>query len=125
MEILKTLTDVTEKLYREGKIDDRKIFSYATALSLPNGNYGMVGIGFNHDKFIVVGLEVTFKEFILGDVLYEIPLNEIEDVKGISFILYPFVKFRWQGAKFKFRAFLYKIGIVDILKGKNKENAVA
>ena len=50
MEILKTLTDVTEKLYREGKIDDRKIFSYATALSLPNGNYGMVGIGFNHDK---------------------------------------------------------------------------
>ena len=113
------LDEAKEYLFKEGIIDERKIFSCSNAQNLPDGSYGMVGIGFNKEKFIVCDVRPSgLTGFDLGNVLYEIPTSEITDVKGSEFVLNRFVKFKWQGAKFCFKAFANNAGIVGILKGK-------
>ena len=113
-----SLAETKEELFKKGIIDERRIFSCATAQNLPDGSFGLVGIGFKGDTFVVcdanpaglTGVEV-------GKVLYEIPVSEISDVKGSNFVLNRYVNFSWQGAKFGFKAFANNLGIIDILKG--------
>ena len=109
--------ELYEKLFNEGRIDERRIFTFVTAKRLPGGGYGMVGLGFNKDKLVVIDVtSVKLSSIELGETLYEIPINEIEDMKGSYFVFYPYLKFNWQGGKFYFTALGYKSGILEVLK---------
>ena len=120
------LDEAKDFLLKEGIIDERKIFSCSNAQNLPDGSYGLVGIGFNKDKFIVCDVSPEGLTGIKpGKVLYEIPLSEVSDVKGSDFVLWRFVKFNWQGAKFCFKAFASNAGIISTLKGNNAYRATA
>jgi hypothetical protein len=109
--------DLNEKLFNEGKIDERRIFTIVTAKRLPGGGYGMVGLGFNKDKLVVIDvISVKLSSIELGETLFEIPIKEMENIKGSYFVFYPFLKFTWQGGRFFFSAIGYNSGILEAIR---------
>lgn len=109
--------DLNEKLFNEGKIDERRIFTIVTAKRLPGGGYGMVGLGVNKDKLVVIDvISVKLSSIELGETLFEIPIKEIEDIRGSYFVFYPYLKFNWQGGRFYFTAIGYKSGILEAIR---------
>ena len=56
---MRKMSDVIDDLVKEGRIDERRLFSIANAKTMPQG-YGFVGLGINNDKIIVTHIFFDF-----------------------------------------------------------------
>ncbi len=115
---LKKIQQIQSKLYAEGKIDSRKIFSFANAKKLPQG-YGLIGIGVKDDNLVIFDADMGSN---VGEKIYEIPMSEIEKLKaGAIFGIMTYMKFTYCGAKFNIQNFSFKIGLVEAVKHGNSK----
>lgn len=66
-----------KKMMDEGYCDDRGVVFCATATSLPNGEYGIVLLALHGDILSIY--DVLDMHNTIGDRLYEIPLQKMDD----------------------------------------------
>ena len=93
---------IKSSLYSQGAIDERKLFGFAMAKKLPSGGYGLVAIGIKGDKFIIFDAKPSSAGGEVTDVLFEIPMNEIEDFKtGKTYLIIDYMSFNWNGGEFR------------------------
>lgn len=77
--------------------DDRNAVVVANAKKLPNGEYGLCLLSINGNILRIS--DTNFKQEI-GSVLYEIPLNQISNVKASSFVFNRYLKFIYKNQQF-------------------------
>ena len=82
-----------------GMVDERKIAYAAGARNLPNGEFGLSLLCINRNMLIVYALDVMQT---VGDKLYEIPLNQISNLKASAFLLNSYLIFQHEGFRYKF-----------------------
>ena len=99
-----------EKLIAEGFCDDRGAGFCATATKLPKGEYGMVAICVNGNKLNLFDVDMKSN---LGEILYEVDLKQIENLKIKSGLFSQVLKFDYNGSTFSFTNF---VGVKPALK---------
>ena len=108
------MDELKSTLYSQGNIDERKLFSFVNSKTIPIWGLGALGgiinvmatfagIGINGDKIIVFSASMGGLIGKVTGVLYEIPMDEIENFKmGKKLFLISYIRFTWQGKKFYF-----------------------
>lgn len=99
-----------EKLISDGYCDSRGAGFCATATTLPKGEYGMVALCVNGS--ILNLYDVDMKSNI-GQLLYEVDLKQIKNLKIRAGILSQVLKFEYQGSTYSFTNF---VGVKPALK---------
>ena len=99
-----------EKLITEGYCDNRGAGFCATATKLPNGEYGMVALCVNGSKLNLFDVDMRSN---LGDLLYEVDLKQIENLKIKAGIFSQVLKFEYNGYTYSFTNF---VGVKPALK---------
>lgn len=111
------IKEVAAKLYSEGKIDERKLFSVANAKRLPQG-YGYIGLGMKGNNLIIFDYELRKG---VGEVIYDIPLVDVEKLKVGAFLgIFTYLKFTYCGGKFNIQNFAFSLGIEKAIRNANK-----
>ena len=106
-----------EKLITEGYCDNRGAGFCATATKLPNGEYGMVALCVNGSKLNLFDIDMRSN---LGDLLYEVDLKQIENLKIKAGIFSQVLKFEYNGYSYSFTNF---VGVKPALKVIEEEAA--
>ncbi len=104
---------VKEELLKAGLLDEEKSVVFATAKSLPRGEYGLVILALN-DRFLTI-LDTDFSQRI-GDILYEIPLRQITAIKSSDFVFNPYLKFNYDEFRYYFARFGDAKNFINALK---------
>lgn len=98
------MDELRSTLYSQGSIDEKKLFTFTNAQKLPSGGFGLVGLGINGEKLVVFSAEPGGAVGKVTGVLYEIPMNEIENFKmGKHLFILSYMQFTWQGGNFYFK----------------------
>lgn len=105
-----------EKMIAEGHCDNRGAAFCATATELPNGEYGIVALCVNGNKLNLYDVDMKNN---IGELLYEVSLNQIEDLKIKSGILAQVLKFKFAGSVYSFKNFM---GVKPALKVIEEES---
>ena len=111
------MTKFQEKLITEGYCDNRGAGFCATATKLPNGEYGMVALCVNGSKLNLFDVDMRSN---LGDLLYEVDLKQIENLKIKAGIFSQILKFEYNGYSYSFTNF---IGVKPALRVIEEEAA--
>ena len=82
-----------------GMVDERKIAYAAGARNLPNGEYGLCLLCIYRNNLSVYELDI---HQTVGEKLYEIPLNQVRNLKASSFLLNSYLIFTYNGFRYKF-----------------------
>ena len=98
----KSLDQVKAEMLEAGLVDARKIAVFANAKQLPNGEFGLCVLGIR-DGVLTVS-DADFSQQV-GAELYEIPLDQIADIKSSSFVFNRYVQFTYQDFRWKFADF--------------------
>ena len=106
-----------EKLITEGYCDNRGAGFCATATKLPNGEYGMVALCVNGSKLNLFDVDMRSN---LADLLYEVDLKQIENLKIKAGIFSQVLKFEYNGYSYSFTNF---VGVKPALKVIEEEAA--
>ena len=87
-----------ENFYNQGLVDERKLYTVGNAKQLPNGEFG----------FVMMCLKNHYLDFYDTDIrdtvgkhLYSVDLRHITNLKTSTFILNSFIKFTYQGFRYK------------------------
>lgn len=99
-----------DKLVADGFCDSRGAGFCATASKLPNGEYGIVALCVNGSKLNLY--DVDMKSNII-ELLYEVDLKKIENLKIRAGIFSQVLKFEYNGSTFSFTNF---VGVKPALK---------
>ncbi len=99
-----------EKLIAEGFCDNRGAGFCATATKLPKGEYGMVALCVNDCKLNLFDVDMKSN---LGELLYEVDLKQIENLKIKSGLFSQLLKFEYNGSTYSFTNF---VGVKPALK---------
>ncbi|SFI32361.1 hypothetical protein SAMN04487830_14216 [Pseudobutyrivibrio sp. OR37] len=111
------IKEVAAKLYSDGKIDERKLFSVANAKRLPQG-YGYIGLGLKGDNLVI--FDYQFKTGV-GEVIYDIPIADVEKLKVGAFLgIFTYLKFTYCGGKFNIQNFAFSLGIEAAIREAHK-----
>ncbi len=102
-----------DKLYQLGICDDRKATFCATATNLPRGEHGMVLLAVKENKLSLYDVDMQSNP---KDLLYTVPLNEIENLKYSTFVLTAQLKFTWKGEMFRFTNFAGVKPALEVIK---------
>jgi len=105
-----------EKLISDGYCDDRGAGFCATATNLPRGEYGIVALCVNGSKLYLYDVDMKSN---IGDLLYEVELKQIKNLKIRAGILSQVLKFDYEGALYSFTNF---IGVKPALKVIEQES---
>ncbi len=89
------LNKFSQKMYNAGVCDERGAAFCATAVGLPEGEFGMVLLGVNGNELSVYDTDMKSN---VGEHLYTIPLNEVTDLQITNGLLAEIFK----GYSFKF-----------------------
>ena len=116
-----SLDETRSLLFSQGLIDQRKLFSFVTAKKLPSGGWGFCAMGINGDKLVIFDADIQGLDGVVKDMLYEIPLDEVENFKGFKLWNFITVKFTWQGGRFSFTNLASKIGLYEELQSSCKK----
>ncbi|MBQ3574340.1 MAG: hypothetical protein IJA26_01595 [Clostridia bacterium] len=104
------MTKFQEKMISGGYCDQRGAGFCATATQLPKGEYGMVALCVNRSKLNLYDVDMKSN---LGELLYEVDLKQIENLKIRAGILSQVLKFEYQGSAYAFTNF---VGVKPALK---------
>lgn len=94
-----------ESLLERGIVDNRKLSAVGNARRLPNGEYGYVLMCLKNNSLNIY--DTDFSQNV-GDLLYCINLRDVTDLKTSTFIFNCYIKFTYQGFKFKIDNALHK-----------------
>lgn len=99
-----------DKLVADGYCDSRGAGFCATATRLPGGEYGIVALCVNGNRLNLYDVDMKSN---LGELLYEVELKQIENLKIRAGILSQVLKFEYEGAVYSFTNF---VGVKPALK---------
>jgi len=99
-----------DKLVADGYCDSRGAGFCATATRLPGGEYCIVALCVNGNRLNLYDVDMKSN---LGELLYEVELKEIENLKIRAGILSQVLKFEYEGAVYSFTNF---VGVKPVLK---------
>lgn len=83
-----------DTLKLQGRIDDRGVFVFNNAKALPGGVYGMILVSIKEDTMYLSDTDMSGQ---VGELLAEVPMNQMKQVKYSNFPLNPYLKFVYQG----------------------------
>jgi len=106
-----SMSEIRDQLASEGRIDSKKRFSFTTAKALPNGAWGLCGIGIRDDYLIIFDAAPGSLVGEVKDIMYEIPIREITNFKASNFALSRYMKFNWKDEAFHLTAFANNCGL--------------
>lgn len=106
-----------DKLIADGYCDARGAGFCATATSLPDGVYGMVALCVREHALYIYDVDMRSN---IGGLLYEIPLERIENLKIRTGFFSQVLKFEYEGAVFSFTNF---VGVKPALEVIRQEAA--
>lgn len=92
-----------EKLVADGYCDSRGAGFCASAVTLPNGEYGLVAVCVKGNIFTVYDFDIKGN---FGDILYEVELKKVENLKIKTGFFNQVLKFDYNGARYSFTNFL-------------------
>ena len=107
-----------EKLLAMGLCDERMAAFCATATNLPRGEYGMVLLAVKGNMLSLYDVDMKSDP---QDLLYTIPLNEIENLKYSTFVLTAQLKFTWKGEGFRFTNFAGVKSALEVIKTESQK----
>lgn len=110
-----SMAEIKDLLLSQGRIDARKIFSFTTAKQLPNGAWGLCGVGICDKNLMVFDAAPSNLVGEVKETMYEIPINEITEFKASNFVLNRYMKFVWKGEKFHLSAFAPNVGLNEAI----------
>lgn len=108
------------ELLSKGLVDSRKLAGVASAKRLPRGEFGfclMCLKGCTLDLY-----DINFQQEV-GPLLYSIDLTKVTNLKTSTFIFNCFVKFTYEGFKYRLDNCLHK-ELYDALKAANGQQAI-
>ena len=94
-----------ENLLERGIVDNRKLSAGGNAKRLPNGEYGYVLMCLKDHTLNIY--DTDFSQNV-GDLLYCINLRDVTDLKISTFIFNCYIKFTYQGFKYRIENALHK-----------------
>ena len=100
----KWLDQAREQAQKLGYIDDRNLLTCANAQQLPRGDFGLVALCINHTTLTICDADVMSPPD-MSNVLYQVPLKEIQAFKGSAFPLNRYFKFTYGGMTYHFKNF--------------------
>ena len=96
------MTKFKDRLIADGYCDDRGAGFCATATKLPRGEYGMVAICVKKSTLSLYDVDMRSN---IGELLYEVDLTQIENLKIRSGIFSQVLKFEYNGSSYSFTNF--------------------
>lgn len=99
-----------DNLVADGFCDNRGAGFCATATKLPNGEYGIVALCVNGSNLNLYDVDMKSN---IGELLYEVNLKQIENLKIRAGIFSQALKFEYNDADFSFTNF---VGVKPALK---------
>ena len=81
-----------------GLVDNRKLAGVANAKSLPNGDFGLCLMCLKDSTLNIY--DTNFQQEV-GQLLYSVNLKEITNLKTSNFLFNAYIKFTYQGFKYK------------------------
>ena len=99
-----------EKLIADGYCDNRGAGFCATATKLPRGEYGIVALCVNGNKLNLFDVDTRSN---IGDLLYEVDLKQVKNLKIRTGIFSQVLKFEYNGSAYSFTNF---VGVKPALK---------
>ncbi len=105
-----------EKLIADGYCDNRGAGFCATATKLPRGEYGMVALCVNDNMLNLYDVDMKSN---LGDLLYQVELKKIANLKIRAMLLSQVLKFEYEGNKYSFTNF---VGVKPALRVIEEES---
>ena len=99
-----------EKLISDGYCDSRGAGFCATATKLPKGEYGIVALCVNGSRLNLYDVDMKSN---IGELLYEVDLKQIENLKIKPGIFSQVLKFEYEGSAYSFTNF---VGVKPALK---------
>lgn len=99
-----------EKLISDGYCDSRGAGFCATATKLPKGEYGVVALCVNGSRLNLYDVDMKSN---IGELLYEVDLKQIENLKIKAGIFSQVLKFEYEGSAYSFTNF---VGVKPALK---------
>lgn len=94
-----------QSLLERGIVDQRKLSAVGNAKRLPNGEYGYVLMCLKDHMLSIY--DTDFSQNV-GELLYSINLRDITDLKTSTFIFNCYIKFTFQGFRYKIDNALHK-----------------
>lgn len=99
-----------DKLISDGFCDRRGVGFCVTATKLPKGEYGMVALCVNGNALNLYDVDMRSN---IGELLYEVELNKVENLKIRAGFFSQVLAFSYKGASYSFTNF---IGVKPMLK---------
>ena len=99
-----------DKLVSDGYCDSRGAGFCATATKLPNGESGMVALCVNGSQLNLYDVDMKSN---IGDLLYEVDLKNIDNLKIRAGLFSQVLKFEYKGSMYSFTNF---VGVKPALK---------
>ena len=81
-----------------GYVDNRRLAGVANAKRLPNGEFGLCLMCLNRDFLYIYDTDFSQQP---GALLYTVDLTKITDLKISTFVLNSYVRFTYEGFKYK------------------------
>lgn len=106
-----------DKLISEGYCDDRGAGFCATATKLPRGEYGVVALCVNGSKLNLYAVDIKSN---IGELLYEVDLKRIENLKIRTSILSQVLKFEYDGFYYSFTNFLGVKPLLEVIEEESR-----
>lgn len=97
------MSKLQEKWIAEGYCDSRGAGFCATSTRLPKGEYGMVALCVNGNCLNVYDVDMKSN---LGDLVYQVELSKVENLKIKCSIFSQVLKFDYAGGVYSFTNFL-------------------
>ncbi len=82
------------RLKAEGRIDDRELFVFNNAKSLPGGSFGLCLVSIADTTLYISDTDMASN---VGRLIAAIPFAEMQGFKASTFPLNPYAKFLWTG----------------------------
>lgn len=106
-----------ETLIVDGYCDSRGAGFCATATRLPRGEYGIVALCVNENELNIY--DVVDLKSNLGELLYQVELSKVENLKIRATLLSQVLKFTYAGNDYSFTNF---VGVKPALKVIEEES---
>ena len=107
------MTKLQTKLIAEGYCDERGAAFCATATKLPGGEYGLVLLCVKGNELSLYDIDMRNN---VGNQLYHVALNQVENLKIRCNILSQVLKFSHEGNVYAFTNFLGVKPALEVIK---------
>ncbi len=105
-----------QKLIDEGYCDERGAGFCATAMRLPNGEYGMIALCVKENTLFMYDVDMRNN---IGACVYTVELSKIEGLKIKCNILSQVLKFVYEGKEYAFTNFLGVKPALEVIKSES------